>query len=247
VGGLSHYLEDEGLATTQISLVREHTERIKPPRALWVPFELGRPLGVPNDSEFQARVLKSAIKLLKATRGPVLEDFTEDAPFRSTDGGPLACPVDFSPREKPITELDHLLSEFKQEVDQMHNWYDLSKDHRGRTTADSSGLDPEMMAEFISRFVRGEIPALPLQEVSLGTNIKMAVEDLKAYYIEAVTSQPGQPTDSGALADWFWSRTTAAQIINEIRKRCMKDDDEHLKRIGGALLIPRTQLHRFEG
>ena len=52
----------------------------------------------------------------------MLEDFTEDAPFRSTDGGPLACPVDFSPREKPITELDHLLSEFKQEVDQMHNW-----------------------------------------------------------------------------------------------------------------------------
>jgi hypothetical protein len=247
VGGLSHYLEDAGLATTQISLVREHTERIKPPRALWVPFDLGRPLGVPNDSEFQARVLKSALTLLNAAEGPVLEDFSEDAPFRATDGGPLACPVDFRPKEEPITELDHLLSEFKQEFDQMHNWYDLSKNQRGRTTADSSGLDPEMMAEFITRFIRGKTPALPLPEASLGTNIKMAVEDLKAYYIEAVTSQPGQPTDSTALADWFWSRTTAAQIINEVRKRCIQDDDERIKRIGGSLLIPKNQLHRFEG
>jgi hypothetical protein len=247
VGGLSHYLEDEGLATTQISLVREHTEQIKPPRALWVPFELGRPLGVPNDSEFQARVLKSALTLLKASRGPVLEDFSEDAPFRETDGGPPACPVDFRPKKELITELDHLLSEFKQEFDQMHNWYNLSKNHRGRTTADSSGLDPEMTAEFITRFIRGETPAQPLPEASLGTNIKMAVEDLKAYYTEAVTSQPGQPTDSTALADWFWSRTTAAQVINEVRKRCMIDDDEHIKRIGSALLIPKSQLHRFGG
>ena len=55
---MAHYIEEEGLATTQISLVRLHTEKIKPPRALWVPYELGRPLGQPNDPEFQKRVLR---------------------------------------------------------------------------------------------------------------------------------------------------------------------------------------------
>ena len=34
MGGLAHTLEDEGIATTQISLIRLHTEKIKPPRAL---------------------------------------------------------------------------------------------------------------------------------------------------------------------------------------------------------------------
>ena len=46
---LAHFFEEEGLPTTQISLIRLHTEITKPPRALWVSFELGRPLGVPGD------------------------------------------------------------------------------------------------------------------------------------------------------------------------------------------------------
>jgi hypothetical protein len=49
---MSHTLEAAGMATTQISLVREHTAAIRAPRALWVPFILGRPLGVPNDPAF---------------------------------------------------------------------------------------------------------------------------------------------------------------------------------------------------
>ena len=36
--------------TTGISLVRENTASMQPPRALWVPFPLGRPLGVPDDA-----------------------------------------------------------------------------------------------------------------------------------------------------------------------------------------------------
>jgi tripartite-type tricarboxylate transporter receptor subunit TctC len=38
VGALGRWFEEEGIPTTQISLVREHTEAIQPPRALWVPF-----------------------------------------------------------------------------------------------------------------------------------------------------------------------------------------------------------------
>ena len=59
MGGLGHYLEREGLATAQISLIRVHTEKIRPPRALWVPFELGRPLGTPDEPDFQTRVLRA--------------------------------------------------------------------------------------------------------------------------------------------------------------------------------------------
>ncbi|PPR23423.1 MAG: hypothetical protein CFH39_00667 [Alphaproteobacteria bacterium MarineAlpha10_Bin2] len=66
MGGLAHYLEEEGLATTQISLIRLHSEKTRPPRALWVPFELGRPFGPPNDVPFQRRVLMATLELLQA-------------------------------------------------------------------------------------------------------------------------------------------------------------------------------------
>ena len=66
MGALAHYLEAEGVPTTQVSLIREHTETINPPRALWVPFELGRPLGAPEDPGLQRRVLMAALNLLEA-------------------------------------------------------------------------------------------------------------------------------------------------------------------------------------
>jgi hypothetical protein len=79
VGGLAHYLEDEGIPTTQISLIREHTELIRPPRALWVPFDLGLPLGAPDDPELQIRVLRAVLGLFERESGPVLEDWHEKA------------------------------------------------------------------------------------------------------------------------------------------------------------------------
>lgn len=245
MGGLSHYLEDEGLATTQISLIREHTETIKPSRALWVPFELGRPLGVPNDAAFQTRVLIEALRLLESSQGPVIGDFTEEAPLRQTDGGPLACPVDFSVFTEPITEIDQLLVAFKQEFSQMQSWYDLARKERGRTTSATSGLDVEKLTDAIEAFIRDKLPIRLASEVSPGMALKMAVEDLNAYYLEAVTIQPGQPTDSATLADWFWGQTAAAKVISEVRKICTESSDDSLKRAGN-LLIPRTQLHRFE-
>ena len=53
---------------------------MQPPRALWVSFPLGRPLGKPRDSAFQHRVIKAALDLLNRSKGPILEDYPEDAP-----------------------------------------------------------------------------------------------------------------------------------------------------------------------
>ncbi len=80
MSGLAHYLEDEGLSTVVVALVREHVVKMRPPRALWVPFEMGRPFGAPNDVGLQHRVLKAAFALLDHSGpGPILQDFTEEA------------------------------------------------------------------------------------------------------------------------------------------------------------------------
>ena len=86
MSALGYFLEQEGIATVSISLIREHTAAMNPPRALWVPFMLGRPLGVPNDAAFQRKVALSALQLLERDSGPVLEDFPDDAPYTAICG-----------------------------------------------------------------------------------------------------------------------------------------------------------------
>ena len=80
MSALSYFLERESIMTTGISLVRENSESMKPPRALWVPFPLGRPLGKAGDAAFQQKVIMSALELLNRSEGPILEDFHYDVP-----------------------------------------------------------------------------------------------------------------------------------------------------------------------
>ena len=69
-------LEQRGIATTCIILVREIAEKVRPPRALFVPFPLGYPLGKPHDPEGQRRVIEAALSLLERTGpGTLLEDY----------------------------------------------------------------------------------------------------------------------------------------------------------------------------
>ena len=82
---LARVFESAGLATVAVALVREHAARVKPPRALWVPFYFGYALGKPDDPAFQHRVIAAALDLLQADSGPVLADYPDEA-------GPVGMP-----------------------------------------------------------------------------------------------------------------------------------------------------------
>jgi hypothetical protein len=203
-------------------------------------------LGVPNDPVFQNRVLLSALKLLEAEKGPVLAEFLEEAPVSKTDAGPLACPVNFASSIEEMDTTQRLLTMFEQEVAQMRNWYDLAVEKQGRTTSGTIGLEPQESAAFLADFVRGKKQSHHNLGLSLATSLRMASEDLKAYYFEAVCAQPGQSGDSATLADWFWSQTAAAKVINRVRIICLDSGDKELEQLGKRRLIPVNQLHRFK-
>lgn len=76
VGLIQRAVEYAGISTVSISLLREITEKIKPARALFVPFPLGYPLGEPNNAELQTRVMRAAFALLARNDIPVLKTFT---------------------------------------------------------------------------------------------------------------------------------------------------------------------------
>ena len=247
MGGLAHYIEDEGVPTTQICLIREHSEAIKPPRALWVPFELGRPLGVPDDPEFQKRVLLASLKLLEGVSGPVLKDFSEDAPSSELSETGWACPVNFTEKPKNLNDNETLRAAFKREVVELRPWYDQGLKQRGRTTFGVSSLDMDTIVDFIGAFLDG-IPPNPRDDLNLAMTLNFAVDDLKAFYYEAVSAQPGQArADSAVLDNWFWQETVVSRILFQIQERCLKSDDKMFQLLGKILLIPSAQANRKKG
>ncbi len=245
---LAHYFEDEGLATTQVSLIRLHTEKTNPPRALWVPFELGRPLGVPGDAAFQKRVLLAALELLDAESGPVIEDFPDDAPVSVAQPAVLACPVGFTQPAVAAGETAELCAAFKSEMLSLGPWYDLAVEKRGRTTAGSSGIETGALADFICSFLGETVPESSLAGVPVGLTLKLAVEDLKAYYLEAVTAQPGQDVAaSETLMNWFWLETKAGQLLLALRDALVASENRMLKITAGGLIVPGKILSRLSG
>lgn len=203
-----------------------------------MPFELGRPLGVPNDAAFQKKVLLSALKLLEAPDGPVLSDFAEDAPDIAVRDVVWACPVNLTRQEADLSSTAALRAAVRKEMFELRPWYDLALRTQQRTTVGVSGLEMGQIVEFIGAFLDG-IPENPRPDIALAYTLNFAVDDLKSYYYEAATAQPGDlsPT-SRDLDGWFWEQTAAAKLLLAVRDRCRESEDKMLQRVGNLLLIP---------
>ena len=65
-----------------------------PPRALWVPFALGRPLGKAGDTDFQKNVVRAALGMLETATEPTIEDYPVEAPAEAQTND-WVCPVSF--------------------------------------------------------------------------------------------------------------------------------------------------------
>jgi hypothetical protein len=244
VGALAHYLETAGIPTTQISLVREHTVTIQPPRALWVPFALGRPLGLPGDSAFQRRVLLAALELLDLRDGPVLVDFPDDAPEPADTAQDsleqLACPVNFTSSSRGLTETGKLLAAFREEAAEFRSWYDLAFEKRGYSTV--AYFAPDVACRLLNDFILGELLELPEGISSPATALRLVAQDLKAFYFESVLFRPdlSLPTEE-EFNRWFWKKTAVGKVLKLVKETCLAANDEQLRMTGGMLLVPLDQ------
>jgi hypothetical protein len=70
---LAAAIESRGIPTACIVLLREVAEKVRPPRALYVPYPHGFALGAPHDAPLQRKVMLDALALLEREKGPVLE------------------------------------------------------------------------------------------------------------------------------------------------------------------------------
>lgn len=226
MGALGHFLERQGIPTAGISLVREHTETIRPPRALWVTFELGRPLGIPDDPDFQRRVLRAAAELLERTDGPLIADYPEEVAGEADFTG-WACPINLAP-----TSVDTLAAE----IERLATWHDRAVAASGRTTVGVSGLDMPAAGRLLVQALGDELP--PAQA------LKEAVDDLRAYYLEAASAFP-DPGTSAMRKAWLWDETLFGKALLAVQPRLVASDDPQHRILGNLTLIPAAERHRL--
>ncbi len=60
-------VERRGIPTVSITVARDITEHVKPPRALFVPFMMGHLFGVPFHRQLQRRIILAALERLSVT------------------------------------------------------------------------------------------------------------------------------------------------------------------------------------
>ena len=236
---LARALEAHGIATTSISMVREHTEKLKPPRALFVPFPFGHAFGRPNDPELQHRVLRAALDLFDESAGPVLRDFSDVGDLASLGGS--ARRSDSAKDEPPAPTQASLVApsagvaddpviEAKQMRVHHAQW---RTQNGGRTTFGLSGIPATRFAEaveFLQRFANGEDAELPERPagVPLPGFIRWCADDLKAMYYEGRMGM--KPNASGdEMARWFWGETAAGQLLRRVRDRLDASADPQWK------------------
>ena len=75
VGLAQAEIEKRGIPTASITMLPDITRKIRPPRALAVPYPLGFPLGEANNPGLQTEVLRQLQALLERDDVPVLEEF----------------------------------------------------------------------------------------------------------------------------------------------------------------------------
>jgi hypothetical protein len=230
VCGLAHYFEEEGIPTTLISLVRLHAETMRPPRALSVTFDFGRPLGTPGNPAAQRRVMLEALRLLERADGPVLVDFVDDQ-------GPAEVQVEDSLAELACTlplrtEIRDLKEAARREMAGLRSLYESVAARTGGLPVGLLGLPAEVEAEFVLSFL-DPVPAdnprpdLPLQHV-----LKLAVDDVVAFYNVATSARADVAVSAQRVSRWFWHEAAMGKAIQSVRNRLITSEDQLLKAVG---------------
>jgi len=239
VSALGHYLEEEGIATVAISLIRPQTENTKPPRALWVPFELGRPFGPPSDPAFQKRVILAALRMLERETGPVvIEDFPDDDPRAEPDP---AWRQPFVPVAVSAGSAKSPAAQLEAEILLLRGAHERWVGQHGRSTVGLSGLAISECARYVADWLRGKAPPSPRAEFSAPLMVRFAVDDVKTYCLEAAAAGAAKPS-SRQLGDWFWNESAAGAAIHALREMLQASDDDRLKLIVANFMVPATRV-----
>jgi hypothetical protein len=220
---IARVLEERGLSTIAMSLVREHTVKLKPPRAVWVPFPFGHSIGHRNDITEQRAVLELAFSTLDAPAGPVLLDFV--AAERNERAAPLqARDVEVEARARTIDLATEVAATCAR-------WQATPSSER--THVGASRLAPAQFGElvrFLEAYADGgdvDFAGRP-PEIAVLPFIRYGVEDLRVMYLETrMHEKPDESSDDRQR--WLLAATALGVFMRKLRDRMEAADDPKTK------------------
>ena len=227
---LGHVFEGAGISTVSVALVRVHAEKVKPPRALFVPFPFGHTLGKPDDPVYQHSVIAAAFDLLSRPSGPVLADFDGEAgPKELIQASAVQPSAPSINGANPADELTSMRELYERWV----------ADHHGRTMVGLSGI-PQRRFRGAIRFLEeyaqnggADMKERP-EDVSIPQFLRYGVDDLKAFYYEARMAQRSSATEE-EIHTWFWGETSISKLIRDVAQRMNDTGDAELKSFAHGL------------
>jgi len=104
-----------------------------------------------------------------------------------------------------------------------------------------SGLATGDCARYVADWLRGKGPPSPRDGFSAPLILRFAVDDLKAYGLEAAASGSAKPS-SVQLTDWFWNETATGTAIHALRKVLQAHEDERLRLIVSNFMVPAARV-----
>ncbi len=199
---LAHIFEAAGIATVVLSSIREVAAKVSPPRALHCEFPLGRPLGIPNDVEFQTDVLTRAFALLNETSGPILVDHPV---VIEADEQPVACAI--PPR------FDATLPPSVDEARGLRKAYGRALERRGVTSVGRAITADEVPNALAVLHAIANGADWATTEIP-GGNVMSVCHDIRTYYEEAALELIDGPEPGGrAMENWFFETTEAGATV----------------------------------
>ena len=228
------------MAPASISLIREQSEAVRPPRALWVPFALGRPLGSADDPDFQKQVIRAALGMLATANEPTIEDYPVEAPVEA-EPGEWVCPVSFAvPEDASIT------ARLVAEVTRLGPWSAETRAARGRTLFGVTGASVDQV-EALARALgsiaeQGDLSEAPDVGIEWQFDMPLLVrhlaDDLRTFYHEAIAAQPGPGAPNhAALNDWIFGGTALGDALQAVATH-LTEEGSPLSMLVRGLLIP---------
>lgn len=202
---LAHVFEAEGIATISLGSVRKQLESGAPPRGLLCNFPLGRPLGIPNDAEFQHRVLQHAFSLLNSKQ-PVIEEYSESV----EEGGPasLSCPLPPRSNEDLHVAID--------EIRGLRPAYDRAIERYGNRAGTGRVVAVDDIEAAVDAFIR-VVAGTPWKQAGIPGIPSRVAQDIRGYYECAALGLSDHVPAAWSGANWFFDNTETGKVVLQAR------------------------------
>ena len=203
---LAHIFEAEGIATIALGSIKSQIETTAPPRGFWCDFPLGRPLGVPSDSEFQHRVLSKAFELLDSPE-PIFAEYDVSIVDDGTEV--MACPM--PPRHDP--DLHAAIDE----ANGIRPAYDRAIAKYGNRVGAGRTVQADEITTAIDAFIK-VAEGTPWKEAGIPGIPARVSQDIRGYYETAALALSDHAPSAWAGTRWFLDHTEAGRVVMAARQ-----------------------------